>query len=234
MATVYPGARLDNFYRAFPADSHSLRIAYASIVAPYKGAHVLVEALARLHSLGVAFTAEIAGEALDTAFADKLRDYCAKSGMASKVSFTGFLDRTGLASLFARSNILSFPSQFAEPFGISQVEAMASGLVVVTSGTGGAAEIVRDGQDGLVHRPDDAAALASKLHMLASDPALFQRLQAAGQRRALSFSADSSVRRIEELAEELIRTAAAPAQAKAPAARPGAARGASLVPAEAA
>jgi glycosyltransferase involved in cell wall biosynthesis len=234
IATVYPGARLDNFYRAFPADSRTLRIAYASIVAPYKGTHVLVDALARLHALGVPFTAEIAGEALDTAFAGRLREFCARSGMASKVSFPGFLDRGALAALFARSNVLSFPSQFPEPFGISQVEAMASGLVVVTSGTGGAAEVVRDGEDGLVHRAEDAAALAVRLRSLASDPALFQRLQAAGQRRALSFSVDVSVRRFEDLAEEMIRSAAAPARARAPAARPAPEQAFAMVPAVAA
>lgn len=207
MATVYPGARIDRFYRAFPADSNGLRIAYASIVAPYKGAHVLVEALARLNALGIAFTAEIAGEALDPAYADKLRDYCARNGLAGRVSFPGFLGREGLASLFARSNVLVFPSQFAEPFGISQVEAMASGLVVITSGTGGAAEVVRDGLDGLVYKADDAAALSGRLRMLALERGLFQRLQAASQRRALGFSVDAAVRRIEALSAELTQSA---------------------------
>jgi glycosyltransferase involved in cell wall biosynthesis len=100
--------------------------------------------------------------------------------------------------------VLAFPSQFAEPFGISQVEAMAAGLVVVTSGTGGAAEVVRDGRDGLVFDAHDCDALAAKLRMLAGDPAAFRRLQADSQRRAFSFSVDSSVRMIERLSEELL------------------------------
>jgi glycosyltransferase involved in cell wall biosynthesis len=218
MHTLYPGARTERFYRAFPPDLRSLRVAYASIVAPYKGTHVLVEALARLHSLGVEFTAEIAGEALDADYADKLRHYCARSGIAGKVSFTGFMDRAALASLFARSNVLVFPSQFEEPFGISQVEAMASGLVVVSSGTGGAQEVVHDGQDGLLFNAGDSSALAGRLRALAADPATFQRLQASGQRRALGLSVSASVLQIENLAGQLLGTVAPKEMAEAPAA----------------
>jgi glycosyltransferase involved in cell wall biosynthesis len=203
-STVYPGARIDRFFRAFLPDTQVLRIAYASIVAPYKGTHVLVEALARLQATGCRFTAEIAGEVLDPAFGGRLKTFCAESGLSGRVTFAGFLNRKGLSSLFARSNVLVFPSQFEEPFGISQVEAMASGLVVVTSGTGGASEIVRDGVDGLVFKGNDPASLAEKLLSLARDPALFQKLQSAGQKRALCFSLDASIRKIESLAGELI------------------------------
>ena len=59
--------------------------------------------------------------------------------------------------------VLVFPSRFEEPFGISQVEALAAGLVVVSTGTGGAKEIVRDGIDGLLFRAGDEADLAAKL-----------------------------------------------------------------------
>jgi glycosyltransferase involved in cell wall biosynthesis len=210
MSTVYPGARIDRFFRAFLPDTQVLRIAYASIVAPYKGAHVLVDALARLQATGCRFTAEIAGEMVDPAFGERLKTFCAQSGLSGCVTFTGFLDRKGLSSLFARSNVLVFPSQFEEPFGISQVEAMAAGLVVVTSGTGGASEIVRDGVDGLVFPGSNPAALAEKLLALARDPALFQKLQSAGQRRAISFSLDGSIRKIESLAGDLIESSRAP------------------------
>jgi glycosyltransferase involved in cell wall biosynthesis len=195
--TLYPGARIDRFFRYFYPDTRTLRIAYASLVMPYKGAHVLVEALGRLHHAGVSFTAEIAGDSTDPAFLARLQAYVEKNGLGDRVRFPGFLDRTGLAALFARSNVLVFPSQFDEPFGISQVEAMAAGLVVVTSGTGGAAEIVRDGVDGLCFPPPDAQALAQRLALLAQNPAKFQELQRNGRRRALDFSVRTAVGEIE-------------------------------------
>jgi glycosyltransferase involved in cell wall biosynthesis len=202
--TLYPGARIDRFYRFFLPDAQKLRIAYASLVMPYKGAHILVQALARLHRAGLDFGAEIAGDSTDPAFLETLQSYVAEVGMQEKVTFPGFLGREALNALFARSNVLVFPSQFPEPFGISQVEAMASGLVVVSSGTGGAAEIIRHGQDGLLFPATDPKALAERLASLATQPELFRGLQTNAQRRATEFSVDRAVLKIEQLADAML------------------------------
>lgn len=202
--TLYPGARIDRFFRFFLPDTAKLRLCFASLVLPYKGAHVLIEALARLHHHGVDLTAEIAGDTPDAAYREQLLTAIRVGGLEGKVKLTGFLDREGLSALFARSNVLAFPSLFEEPFGISQVEAMAAGLVVVSSGTGGAKEIVRHNLDGLLYQAGDPGDLAVKLLSLANDQSLFARLQQAGQRRAMVFSSEAAVRRIEALSEELL------------------------------
>lgn len=201
--TLYPGARIDRFFRLFLPDIRRLRICYASLVLPYKGADTLVQALGRLHQAGVEFTAEIAGDGPDQNFLRQLQAQVQALGMESKVRFTGFLNRSGLAALFARSNVLVFPSRFQEPFGISQVEAMAAGLVVVSSGTGGAAEIVRDGRDGLLFAAGNDADLANKLFALARTPEAMARLQRGAQARAVFFSVEKAVAKIETLAGEM-------------------------------
>lgn len=203
--TVYPGARLDYFYRLFLPDTRRLRLCYASLVLPYKGAHTFVDSLLELDRRGVDFTAEIAGDAPDEAFRAGLLAKFEGAGLAERVRFTGFLDRPGLSALFARSNVLVFPSMFEEPFGISQVEAMAAGLVVVTSGTGGAREIVRDGVDGLRFPAGNAPALADRLAALAQDPELFSRLQQGAQTRATEFSVSRAARQLEGLFDELLQ-----------------------------
>jgi glycosyltransferase involved in cell wall biosynthesis len=201
--TLYPGARVDRFFRFFLPDPGRLRICFASLVLPFKGAHVLVDALLRLHRAGVDFTAEIAGDTPDPVFAGKLQEIIRTEGLGGKVGFTGFLDRAGLAALFGRSNVLVFPTSTPEPFGISHVEAMAAGLVVITSGTGGAAEIVRHGVDGLVFQAGRGDELARQLLSLVQDPALAVRLQRAGQSRAMTFAVEHSVRKIERILGEL-------------------------------
>jgi glycosyltransferase involved in cell wall biosynthesis len=202
---VYPGARVDRFFRFFMPERQRLRLCFAGLIMPFKGAHVLVEALGRLHQLGIDFTAELAGETTNAEFLANLRAFAQRIGMADRIKYTGFLDRTGLSALFARSNVLVFPSLVEEGFGISQVEALAAGLVVVSSGTGGAREIIRDGVDGLLYSATNVQALAEKLHSLATDPDLFARLQHASQSRAMEFSVDHSVRKIEQCMEEMLQ-----------------------------
>jgi glycosyltransferase involved in cell wall biosynthesis len=210
--TLYPGARVDRFFRFFLPDPGRLRICFASLVLPFKGVQVLVEALIRLHRAGVDFTAELAGDAPDRKFLAQMQAEVAAAGLTRQVTFTGFLDRAALAALFARNNVLVFPTLTPEPFGISHVEAMAAGLVVVTSGTGGAKEIVRPNVDGLIAEPGRGDELARQLYSLIQDPALMVRLQRAGQTRAMTFAVEHSVAKIERCFEELLNLPAEAAQ----------------------
>jgi len=201
---IYPGARVDRFFKLNMPDRARLRICFVGLVMPFKGVHTLVEALAHLAVRGIDFTCEIAGECTTPELLDKLNGAAAAGGFADRLAFTGFLDRTKLATLLARNNVLVFPSIVEEGFGISQVEAMASGLVVVSSGTGGAREIITDGVDGLLFTAGDGAALANQLLRLHEHPELFAALQIAGQNRAFNFSIPRSGEKIESLITEMM------------------------------
>ncbi|MGH7997537.1 MAG: glycosyltransferase family 4 protein, partial [Opitutaceae bacterium] len=205
--TVYPGARTDRFFRFILPDNTSLRICYSGLMLPGQGAHVLVQALKDLRNLGVDFRAEIAGEAPDPEYLEQLQEVVRQSGLGDKIRFSANPERDAAAALYARSNVFVFPSQCPEPFGISQVEAMASGLVVVTSGTGGAKEVVRHGTDGLHFAAESAEDLADKLRSLAQDGAAMTRLQRAAQARATEFSVDRACERIEEVMEAMLMLA---------------------------
>ncbi len=201
---IHPGARVDYFHRAAMPATDRLRIAFASLFVNYKGPQTLVNALAILHREGIDFDCTFAGEAPDADLAGRCRDFVERHGMAGKVSFTGFLDRRGLSALFARCNVLVFPSVFEEPFGISQVEAMAAGLTVIGSGTGGSGEVLRHGIDGLLFKAEDHEALADRLRSLAKDRSAWQRMALSGRDRARDFTVARSVDRIEAVFEELI------------------------------
>lgn len=201
---VYPGARIDHFYRPFPPAFDRLRIVFAGLFVDYKGAHTLANALGILHRQGIDFTCDFAGDTPDAGLLDRVRGFCERQGFGERVRWSGFLDRRGLVALFERSNVLVFPSIIEEAFGISQVEAMAAGLAVVSSGSGGSSEIVRDGMDGLLFRNGDHEDLAAKLKRLADDPAGWAALARAGLRRAFAFTVARSVDRVEETFEELL------------------------------
>ena len=201
---IYPGARVDRFFNFKLPDNNILRICFVGLVMPFKGVHTLVEALAHLILNNIEFSCEIAGECTSPELLAKLKNFAFAQGFGDRLSFTGFLERTKLRSLLARNNVLVFPSIVEEGFGISQVEAMASGLVVVSSGTGGAREIITDGVDGLLFPAGDALALANQLLKLHQQPKLFAALQSASQSRSGAFTIERSGEKIEKLISEML------------------------------
>jgi glycosyltransferase involved in cell wall biosynthesis len=83
--------------------------------------------------------------------------------------------------------VFCLPSE-QEGFGIVFLEAMASGLPVVSTTAAAIPEVVLDGQTGLLVPPRDVPALAEALLRLLGDPALVARLRAGGRQHVRRFS----------------------------------------------
>ena len=205
ISIIYPSAFVEEFRMRILPDLDKLRIAYAGIVLPYKGPHILLEALKRLYDLGVDFSCSFAGTSTDKKFVDQLKNLVVAYGLENKIDFVGFLPREKLKGFFARNNVLAFPSVFQEPFGISQVEAMAAGLTVVSSGTGGAREIVEHGVSGLIFESENSESLSRELLWLVENPEKWRKIARQGQNRALNeFDIEKSVDRLEQEFSTLI------------------------------
>lgn len=96
----------------------------------------------------------------------------------------GWLTHEETLDLYYRADIAVVPSVWHEPFGLAAVEAMVAAAPVVASRSGGLADIVRDGETGLLVPPGDARALAEALARLLDDAALRGRMGQAGWLRA--------------------------------------------------
>jgi glycogen synthase len=202
---LYPGAVVSEFYQEMLPSHDYLRIAYASLVMPYKGADVLIEALSLLDAADIKFEATIAGGTLLPDFVNSLKGFVKSEGMQDRVCFPGVLSRSELKELYKLSNVLVFPSRFQEPFGISQIEAMAAGLTLVTSGTGGACEIVENGQDGLIFETEDPFNLADTLVSLVNAPDEWASITLKGQKKALtSFNQNLASQKLEKILFEMV------------------------------
>jgi glycosyltransferase involved in cell wall biosynthesis len=68
ISVICPGALVDEFRMRIPPALDKLRIVYVSIVIPYKGPHILINALKKLHVLEIDFFCSIAGTSTDQDF----------------------------------------------------------------------------------------------------------------------------------------------------------------------
>ncbi len=103
----------------------------------------------------------------------------------ARVARTGWLEPATLAALLQGAAVLAFPSLY-EGFGFPPLEAMAAGVPVVATRAGSLPEVLGDGAV-LVDVGDDDG-LVDAVEGVLDDPALRQRLVAAGTTRAASFS----------------------------------------------
>jgi len=96
-------------------------------------------------------------------------------------------------------DIIVCPSRF-EGFGLVAAEAMACGKPVIASNTGGLPEIIDDRETGFLVQPEDPVAMAEALTELIDNPALREKLGAAGRRKVgEKFSFTTFARQIEAL-----------------------------------
>ena len=104
----------------------------------------------------------------------------AELGRHPRVRLTGLLAPGALAAAYAAADVVLFPSEWEEPWGLVPLEAMAVGRPVVATGTGGSAEYLRAGRNCLLHPAGDARALADCVRRLAGDEELRGRLREGG------------------------------------------------------
>lgn len=145
----------------------------------YKGFEHLIRALSLLPAARLV----LGGQG---PLSDALRDLARETGVAERVLFTGRLDEVELAAWYQACDVFCLPStEPAEAFGLAQLEAMACGKpVVCTQLNNGVNAVCLDEVTGLTAAPGDVTSLAICLGRLLEDPALRERLGAAGRRRA--------------------------------------------------
>jgi len=158
--------------RPYRCDGYGTELFAVSRFTPLKRIDLLVRALAEPAAAGVRCT--IAGDGEE---APRIRQLVRDHALETRVTLLGAVDAATLVARLASCRAVVFPA-FEEDFGLVTVEAFASSKAVITCrDSGGPAELVRDGESGLVCEPTPAS-LAAALASLASDRGLAERLGA--------------------------------------------------------
>jgi glycosyltransferase involved in cell wall biosynthesis len=104
---------------------------------------------------------------------------------ACRVSFAGTVPHKLLNSFYNNADICVVPSVCNEPCGVPILEAMATGIPVIATRSGGTPELIIDGETGLLVERDDASALAKAILRLLSDEELRKSMGKAARKRAV-------------------------------------------------
>lgn len=171
-----------------------------------KGTDIFVDAMCLTLPRYPEFTAVIVGQvtAEQTSFANDLKKRIAAAGLQSRIVITGELPIEEVQRWYQRLTIYAFTSR-NEGFGLTLIEAMATGSALVAARAGAAGLVVEDGVTGVLIPTGDADALAAALEPLMRDVAAATAMGERGRARVLAkFSLDAEATRIGEVYRPLL------------------------------
>ena len=201
---IYQGIPIADFpLKPRPGSIHSpARLLYAGQLHPWKGVHTLIEAAGRIaeaRGRGAAAVTVVGGGPQD--YVAELERDAAACGAA--VEFRGRVPHHELPTIYRDHDVFVFPSTWPEPFGLTHLEAMASGTPVVSTAAGGQAEFLDHGRNALIFEKEDAAGLAARVWELMDSAGLRERLAAAGRATVEErFTLDRYVTELEAFLQE--------------------------------
>lgn len=144
-------------------------VGHFSRLSPWKGQHILLEALTHCPENVAAI---LVGDALfgEQNYVQQLHAKVAELKLENRVKFLGF--RSDIIPLMSACDLVTHTSTVAEPFGRVIIEAMLCGTPVVATKAGGAIELVEPGQTGWLVEPGDVEGLATTINTCFQQPEL--------------------------------------------------------------
>jgi glycosyltransferase involved in cell wall biosynthesis len=198
--TIWNGVDLAQF-TPVPLDRAGPAVTVARLI-PEKDIGTLLQATALAARQDDQFRVEIAG---DGPCRDELTQLARQMGIDQRVTFLGAVHQ--VPELLSRASMFILPSR-TEGIALAVLEAQARSLPVIATRVGGNAEIIADGENGLLVPAGDAHGLAQAILRLRGDEQLGRRLGQAGRSRMESqFDVQGMIGRYESLYDMLMRQA---------------------------
>lgn len=186
--------------RAMMADEHERIITHVSNLRPVKRINDVIEVFDRIQQKMPAKLIMV-GEGPEKEPAERL---CIEKGISEKVLFLGNSDEVN--KILSFSDLFLLPSE-KESFGLAALEAMASGVPVVSSNSGGLKEVNEYGVSGYLNDIGDVDGMAKHAMMILSDDATLARFKKNAREVAFRFETKNIVPLYEAVYEKTIALA---------------------------
>jgi phosphatidyl-myo-inositol dimannoside synthase len=127
-------------------------------------------------------------------------------GINERVRFLGYVPREEIAAHYAAAHVFVLPS-YNEGMSVATLEAMAAGLPLIVTRTGGMAELVAEGVNGVTFDWADVDTLTAHLRRLAADRSRARQMGAASRVRATDFTWGTAAERYMKLFQAMLAQA---------------------------
>jgi glycosyltransferase involved in cell wall biosynthesis len=198
--TTIPNPGADIADAPVDLDAHELpvQIIFSGRFGKRKGVYDLIDAFSKAN-----FSVPVKLSLFGDGEVEQVRAAVKESPKCRDISVSSWVVHSEYVKMLPKYDLLVLPS-YAERFSMSLVEALGFGLPAISTFVGGTAEVVKDGECGILCEPGDIQALTRALEKLVNDKALRVSMGRAGWERAHScFSGSVVLQKLEQVYQEL-------------------------------
>lgn len=194
---IYNGIDTAEFFPG-RSENQTPTVLCVSRLTPRKGINYLISAMPEISEKIPKVKLKIAGEG------DAKNDLenQARNLELNNIEFVGRVAHNALAKIYREASVFVLPS-LNEGMSNTMLEALASGLPLVATDTGGTRELVEDGKNGYIVKMKDASDLAKKIIAILSDSELQKQMAQSSRKKAESLSWQSVAEQYEKLYEKI-------------------------------
>ena len=176
-AVIYAPVDIRRFFAEVKPDHVPMReLLWVGRLAPDKGIATALKALVHLNGKFDG-TLHVYGSG-DAQYAAELKNFAYANHLPVVFASTSMEQ---MPEIYRKHDALLFTSEWLEPFALTPLEAMASGLPVIGTTTGGSRELFRHHDNALTYTAGNVEELAARILELSSNPRMRARLASAGQ-----------------------------------------------------
>jgi len=195
---------IDRFYQAIGDEREKIRgkiglkredfvVIYTGRLQPYKGIKELLIGISHIQNSQIKLLivgGSFYSGAKKSSFIKELENVAQQLG--NRVVFTGFIPYDTIPDYYAIADIAVVPSLWEEPFALTALEAMAAGLPVIATKTGGLPEVVNEHCAILLNADDKLSdKISDAVSFMYSDIKYRERMSVEARKRAISFTIDN-------------------------------------------
>lgn len=189
---IHPGISTQTFYGEVKPIGHPVkRFLVVTRLAEGSGVMTALQALRQARENGLKVTLSIYGRG-ESDYVSQIRSFVVQHQLP--VEFLTVSDQSrDLAAVYRQHDVLLYTPEWEEPFALTPLEAMASGLPVIGAKIGGGRDLLRHGENALTYTAGDALELASRMQELQMQPALRRQMAETAQAEISSNYHESGV-----------------------------------------